>query len=197
MVPPDKLCYVVPPKRGRTRQRHMHVRTIMLAVVALAAPWCALGAPLKQLSVVQNVEIKAPIEKVWAAAKDFDSLDKWHPGFSKDVLTKGANNAPGTVRTLTIKDGPSFTEELISFSEPNHSYRYKILESPLPLQHYVSTFRVKSGKNGTTTVTWSAKFTRKNPSDNPPAAESDDAAVKLITGVFQGGLANLKKQTES
>jgi mxaD protein len=175
----------------------MHVRTIMLAVVALAAPWCALGAPLEQLSVVQSVEIKAPIEKVWAAAKDFDSLDKWHPGFSEDVLTKGANNAPGTVRTLTIKDGPSFTEELISFSEPNHSYRYKIVESPLPLQHYVSTFRVKSGKNGTTTVTWSAKFTRKNPSDNPPAAESDDAAVKLITGVFQGGLANLKKQTES
>jgi len=171
---------------------------MMLAVVAVAAPWCALSAaPLKQLSVVESVQIKAPVDKVWAAAKDFDSLDKWHPGFSKDVLTKGTNNAPGTVRTLTIKDGPSFTEQLISFSEPTHTYRYKILESPLPVQNYVSTFRVKSGANGTTTVTWSAKFTRKNPADNPPAAENDDAAVKLITGVFQAGLANLKKQTEN
>ena len=175
----------------------MNVRTIVLAVVALAAPWCAQSAPLEKLSVVQSVEIKAPIEKVWAAAKDFDSLDKWHPGFSKDVLTKGANNAPGTVRALTIKDGPTFTEQLISFNESDHTYRYKILESPLPVQNYVSTFRVKSGANGTTTVTWSAKFTRKNPADNPPAAENDAAAVKLITGVFQAGLANLKKQNES
>lgn len=197
MVPSDKLCYVHTAEAGRNTERRMNVRTIMLAVVAIAAPWCALSAPLKQLSVVQSVEIKAPIEKVWAAAKDFDSLDKWHPGFSKDVLTKGANNSPGTVRALTIKDGPTFTEELISFNEANHTYRYKILESPLPLQNYVSTFRVKSGANGTTTVTWSAKFTRKNPADNPPAAESDDGAVKLITGVFQAGLANLKKQSES
>jgi hypothetical protein len=96
----------------------------------------------------------------------------WHPGFSKDVLTKGPNNSPGTVRALTIKDGPTFTEELISFTESTHTY-------------------------GTTTVTWSAKFTRKNSADNPPAGETDDAAVKLITGVFQAGLANLKKQTES
>jgi mxaD protein len=175
----------------------MNLRITIAAVVAVTAPWCALSAPLKQLSVVQSVEIKAPIDKVWTAAKDFDSLDKWHPGFSKDVLTKGTNNSPGTVRALTIKDGPTFTEELISFTNSTHTFRYKILESPLPLQNYVSTFKVASGTDGTTTVTWSAKFTRKNPADNPPAAESDDAAVKLITSVFQAGLANLKKQTES
>lgn len=175
----------------------MNMRTMLLAVVAVATPWCALSAPLKQLSVVESVAIKASVDKVWAAAKDFDSLDKWHPGFSKDVLQKGANDTPGAVRALTIKDGPTFTEELISFNAPNHTYRYKILESPLPVQHYVSTFTVKPGKNGTTTVTWSAKFTRKNPADNPPAAQNDDAAVKLITGVFQAGLANLKKQAES
>ena len=52
------------------------------------------------------------------------------------------------------------------------------------------------GQGGGTRVTWSANFTRKNPAENPPEAESDAAAVKLITGVFQGGLANLKKQTE-
>ena len=151
---------------------------------------------MKPLSVEQTVEINAPVAKVWAAAKDFDSLNKWHPGFSKDVLTKGPNNAPGTVRALTIKDGPTFTEELISFNEASHTYQYKIIESPLPLQNYVATFVVKPAKEGASVVTWSAKFTRKNPSDNPPAAENDDAAVKLITGVFQSGLANLKKMSE-
>jgi mxaD protein len=174
----------------------MKTRMIVLSALALAAPAWALSAPLKPLSVTESTEIKAPLAKVWAAAKDFDALNTWHPGFSKDVLTKGTNNKPGAVRTLTIKDGPTFTEELIAFDESGHTYQYKILESPLPLQNYVATFKAKPGKGGTTLVTWSAKFTRKNPADHPPEGETDDAAVKLITGVFQGGLANLKKQTE-
>jgi hypothetical protein len=174
----------------------MNKTLIAFATLALVAPWCAVSAPLKPLSVTETVEINAPVEKVWAAAKDFDSLDKWHPGFSKDELTKGKNNTVGTVRALTIKGGPTFTEELLAFSESGHTYQYKIIESPLPLQNYVATFAVKPGKNGGSLVTWSAKFTRKNPSDNPPEAETDEAAVKLITGVFQAGLANLKKQAE-
>ena len=168
----------------------------VFATLALVASCAAQAAALKPLSVTKTVEIKAPVAKVWAASKDFDSLNKWHPGFSKDVLTKGPNNAVGTVRALTIKDGPTFTEELLTFSESAHSYSYKIIESPLPLQNYVATFVVKPGKDGGSTVTWSAKFTRKNPADNPPADETDDAAVKLITGVFEGGLANLKKISE-
>jgi hypothetical protein len=55
---------------------------------------------------------------------------------------------------------------------------------------------VKANKDGTTLVRWSSTFKRKNPADNPPDAESDAAGVKLITGVYQGGLANLKKMLE-
>ena len=52
-------------------------------------------------------------------------------------------------------------------------------------------------KDGKTVVTWVGNFKRKNPSENPPEAESDTGAVNLIKGVYQGGLANLKKQLES
>jgi mxaD protein len=155
-----------------------------------------MSATLKPLSVTETIDIKAPVAKVWSLSKDYDSLNKWHPGFAKDVLTKGPNNVVGTVRALTIKDGPTFTEELQAFDESSHSYQYRIIESPLPLQNYVANFVVKPGKDGGSSVVWSAKFTRKNPSDKPPEGETDDAAVKLITGVFQGGLANLKKLSE-
>ena len=175
----------------------MKTSAAVLALSALAFSWCALAAPPGPLSVTETVDIKAPLAKVWAASKDFDGLHTWHPGFAKDVLVKGPNNKPGTVRALTIKDGPTFTEELLAFSDTDHAYQYRIIESPLPLQDYVATFTVKPGKDGATTVTWSAKFKRKNPADSPPAGEADADAVKLITGVFQGGLANLKKQTES
>src|SRR5690349_11808584 len=117
----------------------MSVKTIALAAVFLGASVCALGAPLKPLKVTESVDIKAPAAKVWAASKDFDKLNAWHPGFSKDVLTQGQNNTPGAVRALTIKDGPTFTEELLAFDESSHTYRYRIIESPLPLKDYVAT----------------------------------------------------------
>jgi len=140
--------------------------------------------------VTKTVEIKAPPAKVWAAARDFDSLDQWHSGFAKDELTKGQNNTVGAVRALTIKDGPTFTEELLAFHEVRHTYQYRIIESPLPLNGYVATFSVAPGKDGGTHVTWSATFTLKNPADSPPEW------LKRIADVFTGGLANLKKQTE-
>lgn len=164
------------------------------ALLALTVAWPAFGAPPKTLKVVKSVDLHAPVDKVWAAVKDFDSLDKWHPGFAKDALVKGTNNKPGAVRSLTVKDGPTFTEELLAFDDAHHTYRYRIVESPLPIQGYVSRLTVKPRPNGGSRVTWSGTFKRKNTSANPPEAESDAGAVKLVTGVYDGGLANLKKQ---
>ena len=174
----------------------MKKRLAVLAVFAMAASGSALADPLKPLSVTETIEINAPVATVWAAVKDYDGLTNWHPGFAKDEIVKGSNNTPGAVRALTIKDGPTFTEELLAFSEKDHSYLYRIIESPLPLQDYVSTVSVKKGMDGTTVVTWVGNFMRKNPADNPPEAESDAGAVNLIKGVYQSGLANLKKQLE-
>jgi mxaD protein len=176
----------------------MNKSLALTALLLVAAHGFAIAAPPKPLSVTQTIEINAPVGKVWAAIKDYDGLHKWHPGFSKAEIVKGSNNTPGAVRALTIKDGPTFTEELLEFSEKTHSYKYRIIESPLPLQDYVATVKVAPrGEGGTTLVTWVGNFKRKNPADNPPEAESDAGAVKLITGVYTSGLENLKKMLES
>lgn len=169
----------------------------ILTAIALAAVTVSAGPAFsdtaKTLKVTRTVDIQAPVDKVWAAVKDFDSLNKWHPGFAKDEIVQGTNNTPGAVRSLTIKDGPTFTEKLLTFDEARHSYSYRIIESPLPLRDYVSHLSVKPGAKGGSRVTWSGTFKRKSTADTPPDAENDDAAVKLITGVYEGGLANLKK----
>jgi mxaD protein len=168
------------------------VLALLLGTAALAqgAAW---AAPPATLHVVESVEIKAPPAKVWDAIKDFDSLNKWHPGFSADTLVSGSNGHSGAVRKLTVKDGPSFTEQLLAYDQAGHTYRYKIIESPLPITDYVSKITVRSEGGGMTKVIWSGSFKRKNPADNPPEAESDAGATKLVTGVYRGGLDNLKK----
>jgi len=78
-----------------------------LVALTLAAAFAAASAwadPPKTLHVTESVEIKAPADKVWDAIKDFDGLNKWHPGFSADELVSGSNNAVGAVRKLTVKD---------------------------------------------------------------------------------------------
>ncbi len=170
-----------------------------LVVVTLAgtlAAATAMAAPPQTLHVTETVEIKAPLDRVWATVKDFDGMTKWHPGFASDQLVSGSNGKVGAVRKLTVKDGPVITERLLAYDEPKHSFRYAIIESALPITHYTSTIAVRAGSAGMTKVTWSGKFKRKNTSDTPPEAESDAGVTKLIKGVYRGGLDNLKKILE-
>ncbi len=164
--------------------------------LTLAAPLGAIAPPPRAGKFTETPPIRGPAAKVWAAVKDFDSLHKWHPGFADDEIVKGKNNEPGAVRSLTIKDGPTFTEELLSFDAGKKTYKYRIIESPLPLRDYVSSISLTESGKGTTVVTWVGDFRRKSPSQTPPAGEDDKAAVDLITGVYKAGLANLKQQVE-
>ncbi|MFI4878185.1 MAG: SRPBCC family protein [Steroidobacterales bacterium] len=174
----------------------MKTPLVALTLAAAFAAGSAWADPPKTLHVTESVEIKAPADKVWDAIKDFDGLNKWHPGFSADELVSGSNGKAGAVRKLTIKDGPSFTEKLLSYDAAHHSYHYMIVESPLPIAHYRSSISVRPGGAGMTKVTWSGSFKRKNASDKPPEAESDAGATKLVQGVYRGGLDNLKKTLE-
>jgi mxaD protein len=167
-------------------------RLVLLTLAACAAAAVAADAP-KALHVTEKVQINAPVDKVWATVKDFDGLNKWHPGFSADELASGSNGRVGAERKLTIKDGPSFTERLTAYDDAKHSYQYRIVESPLPITDYVSRISVRPGHGGGSEVIWSGTFKRKNTSDNPPEAESDAGVTKLVKGVYRGGLDNLKK----
>jgi len=174
----------------------MKTAAVALTLTAILGAAAASADPPKTLKVVERVDIKAPLEKVWTTVKDFDGLNKWHPGFSSVELVSGANGRAGAVRKVTIKDGPSFTERLLSFDAAHHSYRYGIVESPLPITNYTSTIAVLPRNDGTTRVVWSGSFRRKNASDNPPEAENDAGVTKLVSGVYRGGLDNLKKMLE-
>ena len=174
----------------------MKTSLLALTLAGALAVGTAWAEPPRTLRVVESVEVKAPLERVWETVKDFDGLNKWHPGFASDELVSGANGKAGALRKLTIKDGPVVSERLLAFDEVHHSYRYRIVESPLPISHYSATISVRPGRGGMTRVTWSGSFKRKNASDNPPQAESDAGAIKLIKGVYRGGLDNLKKMLE-
>jgi mxaD protein len=166
---------------------------LVIGVLVSAAAWADPPGPLH---VTERVQIKAPLDKVWATVRDFDALAKWHPAIASSELVTGSNGSVGAGRKLTLKGGGVVMEKLTAYDEAGHSYRYIITESPLPIAHYSAKLTVRAGKDGMTEVVWSGAFKRKNAADHPPEAESDAGAIKVVKGVYRGGLDNLKKMLE-
>jgi Polyketide cyclase / dehydrase and lipid transport len=174
----------------------------MKRITAIA---CAAGllmsatsfAAAKLLRVHKTVSIDASADKVWDAAKNFDGLNTWHPAVATDEIVSGTNNKAGAVRLLTLKGGGTIKEQLISFDSKGRKFRYRILESVLPVSDYTSTFTVKSTGRNKSQATWAGWFKRKDTGAHPSAKEDDKTAIDTISGVYQSGLDNLKKIAEA
>jgi polyketide cyclase/dehydrase/lipid transport protein len=161
----------------------------LYALCIVSFPAAAQGT----LNSYQTVDIKSPIWTVWDAVKDFDGLHTWHPMFSDDQLQSGANDEIGAVRTLTVKDGPSFDEELLSFDPMDRKFSYRVKEpSPLPISDYVSTFQVVEGRRGYTTILWRSSYR-----NNTEGKMKDEEVIGFIDGAYRAGLDNLKATLEA
>jgi mxaD protein len=171
----------------------------IIAAIAFASTLLASSAALAaapNLHVKQTISIDASAGKVWKAVMSFDALNTWHPAVAADQIVEGTNDTVGAVRVLTLKGGGTIKEKLLAFDPAHRKFRYAIVEGVLPVSDYTSTLSVASAGKGKSTVTWSGHFKRKNVGDNPADNENDKTAVDTITGVYQGGLQNLKKMLE-
>ncbi len=172
------------------------MRKVLLSILLLSISSLAFAHGPSRQKVAESVTIKAAPDAVWAKVKDFTKLQDWHPAIESSTATDG--NKEGSVRTLKIKGGGQVIETLESINDADKKFSYRAKDGgALPVSNYTSTLSVKPGEAaGTTTVEWRGAFYRAYPNNNPPPEQNDEAAVKAITGVYQGGLANLKKLLE-
>jgi mxaD protein len=168
---------------------------IVTGLVVLASGYAWAAAP--RLTTSKAVTIDASATKVWNTVKDFNGLNTWHPAVATDEIVEGKNNTVGVVRVLTLKGGGTIKEKLLAFNPSGRSFKYAIVEGVLPVSDYTATLVVKAVGKNKSSVTWTGHFKRKNVGDNPADNENDKTAVDTISGVYQGGLDNLKKIAEA
>jgi len=156
----------------------------------------ALAAKAAVLKVSKSVTIDAPADKVWNQIKDFSGLNTWHPAVESDKIVEGSDNTVGAVRLLTLKGGGTIKERLLGYNAATHMFKYAILEGVLPVSHYTSTVTVTAAGKDKTKVTWSGSFQRKDTGPKPADNANDKTATDTMSGVYQGGLDNLKKMVE-
>jgi mxaD protein len=169
--------------------------SVLLASLLLGLSINAFAAGAKTLQVKEEVSINAPASKVWDKVSNFGDLGAWHPAVKKTEIVSGTNNKKGAERLLTLQDGGTIKERLLAYSPKSMTFKYEIIEGVLPVSHYVSTVTV-TAQGEKSLVVWKGSFKRKDTSAKPAAGQDDEAAVKTITGVYRGGLDNLKKISE-
>jgi carbon monoxide dehydrogenase subunit G len=168
-----------------------------LAAVAMlgVAPLTGEGHGPTRQKVVEKITIDAPAAAVWARIKNFDAFKDWHPVVAESPASQG--NSVGSVRSLKLHGGGELTETLEGYDDAAMKYSYRAKDGgALPVTNYTSTITVTASGNQSV-VEWRGAFYRGYPQNDPPPDRNDDAAVKAITGVYQSGLANLKKLAEA
>jgi len=139
--------------------------------------------------VYRSAVIRAPIETVWAAVRDFNALPKWHPAIATSEIEAGAAaDRVGCVRRFTRKsDGGLLREQLLSLSDTERALTYNILVSPMPVANYVAGMRFTPITKGDLTFAeWWAEF------DVTQGPEADTVA-DIGDNVFVAGFAALNK----
>lgn len=148
------------------------------------------------LEVTQQATINASADSVWAICREFGGADRWIDVVEKVTITRGGDNAPGTVRRLDLNGGGTVEEELLALDDAKHALRYRIVGGVLPVSDYESELRVQGG-NGSATVVWSGRFKRQDQGPQPAEGADDATAKGAITGVYEMGLAGLKQASEA
>jgi len=97
-----------------------------------------------KIIVNRSAVIEAPIERVWAVLRDFNSHHQWHPAVTRSQMENDFDgDVVGGVRRFNLADGAELREQLLRHSDRDYSFTYSILDSPLPLLDYVATVRLR------------------------------------------------------
>jgi NADPH:quinone reductase len=124
--------------------------------------------------MLQRVErstiIDAPIARIWAVLRDFNSHDQWHTVVAKSHI-----------------EGNHIREQLLTLDEREYKSTYCIVEASVPLQRYVATITLKPVTDGNRTFWhWESSFA------TPPGQERELRDL-VAQGVYEAGFENLRR----
>jgi NADPH:quinone reductase len=134
------------------------------------------------IRVRRSAVIDAPIERVWAVLRDFNSHSAWHPAVGESRIERNEpSDQVGCVRNFFLKDGNHVREQLLALSDRDYISTYCILDATLPMRNYVATVQLKRVTDGDRTFWhWESTF------DVPKGREREFEQL-VGGGVYEAG----------
>lgn len=164
-----------------------------LPITALLLPFVMLpfvgSAGAASLTSGKKIEIRVEEAKVeeeknalWAQFGGWCAIAEWHPAVKTCEETKEGDV---DYRKLTLQDGGKIKEKLVDRGPA--SYRYEIIESPLPVKNYEAQFSVTPDDDDLdeVNIVWAATYDAAD-------GKEDSEARKTIDGIFTDGITSIK-----
>jgi len=126
-------------------------------------------------------EIGASADRVWKLIRDFGGLKAWNPGIESCEVEGEGIGAVRTIKMGTI----SLKERLEYLDDATRTFRYSIVEGPIPVSDYLATVSVSEAGPDRARIEWGSRF-------EPKGASAADV-TGLLQGVYKGGISSLRK----
>ena len=112
------------------------------------------------IRVRRSAVIDAPIDRVWAVLRDFNSHSAWHPAVGESRIERDEPaDQVGCVRNFFLRDGNHIREQLLALSDRDYISTYRIVDATLPMRNYVATVQLKKVTDGNRTFWhWESTF---------------------------------------
>lgn len=166
------------------------MKSLITALSMLCAVFTLVGvAQAASLTSGKRLEVDINPDKVseetaalWDKFGGWCAIVEWHPAVKS---CEEAKDGDDVYRTLTLQDGGVIKEKLLDTSKV--SYRYAIVESPLPVKNYQAQFSIVPDDDDLdeVNIVWAATYDAADGKD-------DKEARKTIDGIFKEGIKNIE-----
>lgn len=128
-----------------------------------------------------STEIEASVEKVWQTIRDFKAIAQYSTGISQCTVE---GNGIGSIRKLTVASG-EICERLEGIDDQEHTIRYSLIRSPLPIEACQSSMCLSFIDDGKCRISWSSSF--------EPNGVPEKEAIRILSAVYNSGFDGLKR----
>ena len=139
------------------------------------------------MKVEVSEKFSATGETIWELLREFGGIQRWNSNGIESVSVEG--EGIGAIRTIGIPGGVQLQERLEAYDESARTFSYSFVgKVVIPVEDYYATMTVVEEGEATCRVDWGSTF------EHPSMDE--DAARKLVEGIYLAGFAALKETVE-
>ena len=143
-------------------------------------------------SQTRDIQIDAPIEKVWAILADIGSVQDYSPGVVKSYYTSDMKEGVGASRHCDLLPTGTVEERIVSWHD-GEQYSIEIYEWIEVLYMSVSHFTLKRRGEGTIVT----QIMDYRPAEDPTGASGTRSMKGLVGKVIEGNLVGLRHFIET
>jgi ribosome-associated toxin RatA of RatAB toxin-antitoxin module len=112
-------------------------------------------------TLVNEITVQAPIEKIWQALSNIEELEKYDPTVKRSRAISFLRSGVGAVRKVNMNDGKNWFEERCTLWKPEEALTYELTACSFPihrLKHGYSFEQNGSGVRVTQVMEYQLKF---------------------------------------